>query len=135
MDKLSGLPAAATQYVRGDCRSRLWIDRRAERPRCIAKAASSLWSGHGRLRGEAGEIAGIHEVADAPVPFFFKVLKPSRFFANITHLRRTQRNRIILNLARYTGIGWAGIRIAQFRLARETAGIRSRTATASDRAR
>jgi hypothetical protein len=49
------------------------------------------------------------------VPFFFKVLKPSRFFANITHLRRTQRNRIILNLARYTGIGWAGIRIAQFR--------------------
>lgn len=50
-----------------------------------------------------------------PVPFFFKVLRPSRFFANITYLRRTQRNRIMLNLARYTGIGWAGLRIAQFR--------------------
>jgi hypothetical protein len=49
------------------------------------------------------------------VPFFFKVLKPSRFFANITYLRRTQGNRILLNMARYTGIGWAGIRIAQFR--------------------
>jgi hypothetical protein len=50
-----------------------------------------------------------------PVPFFFKVLRPSRFFANITYLRKTQRNRIMLNLARYTGIGWASVRIAQFR--------------------
>jgi hypothetical protein len=50
-----------------------------------------------------------------PVPFFFKVLRPSQFFANITHLRRKQRNRIFLDLARFTGIGWAGIRIAQFR--------------------
>jgi hypothetical protein len=50
-----------------------------------------------------------------PVPFFFKVLRPSQFFANITHLRRKQGNRILLNLARFTGIGWAGIRIAQFR--------------------
>jgi hypothetical protein len=49
------------------------------------------------------------------VPFFFKVLRPSRFFANIAHLRRTQRNRILLNLARYSGIGWAGLQIAQFR--------------------
>ena len=49
------------------------------------------------------------------VPFFFKVLRPSRFFSNITHLRGKQRNRILLNLARYTGIGWAGFRIAQFR--------------------
>jgi hypothetical protein len=50
-----------------------------------------------------------------PVPFYFKVLRPSRFFANISHLRRKQRNRIILDLAHYTGIGWAGIRIAQLR--------------------
>lgn len=50
-----------------------------------------------------------------PVPFFFKVLRPSRFFANITHLRKRQWSRIILNFARFTGIGWAGIRIAQFR--------------------
>jgi hypothetical protein len=49
------------------------------------------------------------------VPFFFKVIRPARFFANITYLRRKQRNRILLNLARYTGIGWAGLRIAQFR--------------------
>src|SRR6185437_1011023 len=50
-----------------------------------------------------------------PVPFFFKVLRPSRFFANITHLRKKRRNRILLNLAHYTGLGWAGLRIAQFR--------------------
>lgn len=49
------------------------------------------------------------------VPFYFKVLRPSRFFANITHLRKKQRNRIVLNLARYTGIGWAGFRMMQFR--------------------
>lgn len=49
------------------------------------------------------------------VPFFFKVIRPSRFFANITYLRGTQRNRIMLDLARYTGIGWASVRIAQFR--------------------
>lgn len=49
------------------------------------------------------------------VPFYFKVLRASRFFANITHLRKKQRNRILLNLARYTGIGLAGLRIAQFR--------------------
>ena len=50
-----------------------------------------------------------------PVPFFFKVLSPSRFFANIMHLRNRERNRVMLDLARYTGIGWAALRVAQFR--------------------
>jgi hypothetical protein len=49
------------------------------------------------------------------VPFFFKVIHPARFFANITYLRKKQKNRILLNLAHYSGIGWAGLRIAQFR--------------------
>lgn len=49
------------------------------------------------------------------IPFYFKVLRPSQFFANITHLRKKRRNRILLDLARYTGIGWSGFRIMQFR--------------------
>ena len=49
------------------------------------------------------------------VPFYFKVLRPFRFFGNITYLRKRQRNRIVLDLLRYTGIGWVGVRMAQFR--------------------
>jgi hypothetical protein len=49
------------------------------------------------------------------VPFFFKVLKPSRFFTNITYLRRRAIPRLMLPLAKYTGLGWAALRIAHFR--------------------
>jgi hypothetical protein len=50
-----------------------------------------------------------------PVPFFFKVLNPSRFFANIEHLRKRQNLRLLLDLARYCGVGWAAVQIAQWR--------------------
>jgi hypothetical protein len=52
-----------------------------------------------------------------PVPFFFRVLNPSRFFANIAYLRKSRRAQVMLDLVRYTGLGWA-FSLAQFRPAR-----------------
>jgi hypothetical protein len=51
-----------------------------------------------------------------PVPFFFKVVNPGRFFANIEYLRKNQNLRLMLDLARYSGVGWAAVRLAHFRL-------------------
>ena len=49
-----------------------------------------------------------------PVPFFFRVLDPSRFFANIVYLRKSRRAQFLLDLVRHTGLGWAFC-LAQFR--------------------
>lgn len=49
------------------------------------------------------------------VPFFFKVLNSSQFFANIAYLRRNEGTRVLLDMARYSGIGWAAIRLAHLR--------------------
>lgn len=49
------------------------------------------------------------------VPFFFKVLNPSRFLANIAYLRRRPGARFMLDVARYSGLGWPAFRIAHFR--------------------
>ncbi len=50
------------------------------------------------------------------IPFFFKVIRTSPFFANIAYLRDRGSRRIALDLLRYTGLGGAALRIAQFRL-------------------
>jgi len=52
------------------------------------------------------------------VPFFFKVVHPSRFFSNVTYLRTRSHRRVVLDVLGCTGLGWAGIRIAQVRLYR-----------------
>jgi hypothetical protein len=49
------------------------------------------------------------------VPFFFKIVHPSAFFANIAYLRRNRATQILLDTLRYTGLGWAGTRLMQFR--------------------
>lgn len=49
------------------------------------------------------------------VPFFFKVLHPSLFFANIAYLRKSRAARFLVDLLRYTGFGWLAVRVAQFR--------------------
>lgn len=51
-----------------------------------------------------------------PVPFYFRVLSPSRFFQNIAYLRETPRKRIVLDLLHYSGLGFLGLRMAQARL-------------------
>jgi len=49
------------------------------------------------------------------VPFYFKVLNTSRFFANIAYLRRRPGARLALDVAQWTGLGWAALRLAHFR--------------------
>lgn len=44
------------------------------------------------------------------VPFYFRVLRPYRFLRNIEHLRRKPFARHALDLAAFTGMGWAGVR-------------------------
>lgn len=47
------------------------------------------------------------------VPFFFKVIHPTRFCRNITTLRRSPPKRIVLDLAAWTGLGWLGVKTVQ----------------------
>jgi hypothetical protein len=49
------------------------------------------------------------------VPFFFRVLHPSRFFPNITYLRTSAWARFLLDLACYSGLGALATKVAQFR--------------------
>jgi|ERR1035438_2487187 hypothetical protein len=52
------------------------------------------------------------------VPFYFKVLNASEFLRNLAYLRADARKRLVLDVARYSGIGWAGSHVAQFRIRR-----------------
>lgn len=46
------------------------------------------------------------------VPFYFKVLHPFRFLRNIEHLRTSSWKKIALDVAAFSGAGWAGGKIA-----------------------
>ncbi len=50
------------------------------------------------------------------VPFYFKVVHPSRFLQEIAYVRSTPCNRLALDALRYTGLGWLGTRTLQFRM-------------------
>ena len=52
------------------------------------------------------------------VPFYFRVVSPSKLLANIAYLRHSRRGGIALELLRYSGLGSIGIRTAQARLPR-----------------
>jgi hypothetical protein len=52
-----------------------------------------------------------------PLPFYFRVTKTFRFFADMSHLRRNRRHKICMDALRFTGVGPLGIRMAQLRLA------------------
>jgi hypothetical protein len=47
------------------------------------------------------------------VPFYFNVVRPNRFFREIQALRKSPFRRLILNLAAWTGTGWAGVKTIQ----------------------
>jgi hypothetical protein len=49
------------------------------------------------------------------VPFFFRVLHPSEFLANIAYLRTSRMAGFLLDALRYTGLGWLSMRVAQAR--------------------
>jgi hypothetical protein len=52
------------------------------------------------------------------VPFYFRVVSPSKLLANITYLRHSRSGGMTLELLRYSGLGSIGIRAAQLRLPR-----------------
>jgi len=45
------------------------------------------------------------------VPFFFRVVNPSRFLRNMQTLRSSPMRRLVMDLAAYTGAGWAGSKL------------------------
>ena len=49
------------------------------------------------------------------VPFFFRVVHPARFLRNIQPLRRTAARRLAADVAAYSGVGFAAIRVLQRR--------------------
>lgn len=57
-----------------------------------------------------------------PVPFFFRVSNPSRFLRNIHTLRSSAWRRFLLDLAAYSGGGWAASKLFDaFRIQRSSA--------------
>ena len=48
-----------------------------------------------------------------PLPFYFKVNRPFRFFRSIAYLRKTVLRRTLLDLLAATGAGWVGVRLLQ----------------------
>ena len=62
------------------------------------------------------------------VPFYFKPVRPARFFRELRYGRRRAGVRVALELARVTGLGWLGLTLAGLALrarARERAAVRS----------
>jgi hypothetical protein len=47
------------------------------------------------------------------VPFFFRIVNPSRFLRNMQTLRSSPSRRFLLDLAAYSGAGWAGSKVFQ----------------------
>lgn len=51
--------------------------------------------------------------AHCAVPFYFHVVRPNRFFRELHALRTSFFRRLMLNLAAWTGTGWAGLKTIQ----------------------
>jgi hypothetical protein len=47
------------------------------------------------------------------VPFFFRVVNPSRFLRNMQTLRSSPSQKFLMDLAAYSGAGWAGSKLFQ----------------------
>ncbi|MBZ5664219.1 MAG: hypothetical protein LAO30_06400 [Acidobacteriia bacterium] len=48
-----------------------------------------------------------------PVPFFFRVVSPSRFLRNMQTLRSSATRTFLMDVAAYSGAGWAGSKLLQ----------------------
>src|SRR6202158_2911081 len=47
------------------------------------------------------------------VPFYFRVVTPSKFLRNMETLRSSAARKLLLDLAAYSGAGWAGSKLFQ----------------------
>jgi len=59
------------------------------------------------------------------VPFYFKVIHPTRFLRSVTVLRATRFRRLLMDLASATGTGWFGIHAIQLLRTRRPSGQRT----------
>jgi hypothetical protein len=50
-----------------------------------------------------------------PIPFFFRVCRPSRFLSELRLLKDDPKRRVLARIAAATGAGWLGIHALQFR--------------------
>jgi hypothetical protein len=51
--------------------------------------------------------------AHCPVPFFFRIVNPSRFLRNMQTLRSSASRKFLMDVAAYSGAGWAGSKLFQ----------------------
>ena len=51
--------------------------------------------------------------ANCLVPFFFRIVNPSRFLRNMQTLRSSPWRKVLMDLAAYSGAGWAGSKVFQ----------------------
>ncbi len=51
--------------------------------------------------------------AHSLVPFFFRIVNPSRFLRNMQTLRSSPSQKFLLDIAAYSGAGWAGSKLFQ----------------------
>ncbi len=58
---------------------------------------------------------------DVAIPFCFRVVRPAVFLANLAYLRKTFLRRLACDAAARTGIGWLGIKAAQWLRTRRSA--------------
>jgi hypothetical protein len=54
------------------------------------------------------------------IPFYFRVVRPSRFFRGMPYLRSTPMWRLACDLLAWSGAGWIGVRVAQSWAGRRT---------------
>jgi hypothetical protein len=51
--------------------------------------------------------------ANCLVPFFFRVVNPTRFLRNMHTLRSSASRKLLMDVAAYTGVGWVGSKLFQ----------------------
>ena len=71
--------------------------------------------GMGGLDAPLAKLLVAMEWVAFPVPFYFRVFSSSRFFENLTYLRKDPCKRIAMDLLRYSGLGFVGVQVAQTR--------------------
>ena len=74
--------------------------------------------GMGGMREPLPKLLGAMGWTLYPVPFYFRILHASRFFANVTYIRHRKEARMLLDLVRYSAFDSLAVRLAQVRLSR-----------------
>jgi len=91
----------------------------------IARQPLMYGLGMAGMDGPLTKLMGEMGWALLSVPFYFKVVRPDRFLANINYLRQQRKQRLAVDFVRHTGLGWLGFNVAQFRFAKRDSSTQS----------